>query len=479
VATAAVLLAAAVAGFGVSTVGWPSLLVLLALPVAAGVFYRPVFGVVLVVATIPAERMLTFGGLGIGRAIGLAVFAAWFLQKLAGRQSWERVVSGKFFLAATGFLTLSLASIMWAQHPEPVRSGFVRLAQMVALALIIIDLADSRRKLDLIAKTLVLSALLAAGITLYQAEILGARRAGSDVAGGINDTAMLLVTVLPLGFYLLRVSASFMWKLLATLFIGISTVSVVTTFSRMNLLLLPPLLVVLYLLAARDRHARGWLLAVAAAGAIGATLFVPWDKLGERTETIGAYVEETVRFGREEAVTSPRGYHLRIGLAIAREHPLLGAGYGNYGYLFRDEYQYQVPGSSQLYTSVRSPHSAYVGLAADLGVIGLASWLVLLAVCASAGIRARRRARSRGPPGLLPLTESLLIMLGLHMFAYGFYAPHQIDKLLWVIMAMCVAAGYVVGTEVANGAMADNPRVVERDLRLPAGSTGSQRRARR
>jgi len=54
---------------------------------------------------------------------------------------------------------------------------------MVALALIVIDLADSSRKLDLVAKTLVLSTLAAAGTTLYQAEVLGVRRAGADIAG--------------------------------------------------------------------------------------------------------------------------------------------------------------------------------------------------------------------------------------------------------------------------------------------------------
>jgi O-antigen ligase len=474
VAAAAVLAVAAAAagGLGASTVGWPLLFVLLALPIAAGVFYRPFFGVILLAGTIPLEVMLTFGGLGLGRAIGLAVFAAWFLQKLAGRQSWRWVVSGAFFPAAMGFLTLVLASLLWAEHPEPVRSGFIRLAQMVALALIIIDLADSSRKLDLIAKTLVLSALLAAGITLYQYEILGFRRAGGEVAGGINDTAMMLVTVLPLGFYLLRASSSFIWRLLATLYIGISAVSVVTTFSRMNLLLLPPLIAVLYVMAARDRHARGWLLAVAVASAVGATLFVPWDKLGERTETISTYVDQTVRFGREEAATSSRGYHLRIALAIAREQPVLGAGYGNYGYLFREEYQYQVPGRGKVYTSIRSPHSAYLGIAADLGAVGLGSWLVLLSVCAGAGFRARRRARSGGLPGLLPLTESLLIMLGLHVFAYGFYAPHQTDKLLWVVMAMCVAAGRVAATQMASVVTADTRPVAEGELQLSANPAG-------
>lgn len=448
--TLLVVAAAAVAGLGAGLLGWPLLVVLAVLPVVFTVFYRPFFGVLLIVATIPTENILNFQGLGLGRAIGMAVFGAWFLQKIANRQSWKRVVSSGLFPVAVGFLAWVLASMIWAEHRPVVRTGFIRLAQMVALAMIMIDLVDTRKKLDLIAKTLVISAMVAAGTTLYQAEVLGVRRAGADIAGGINDTAILLVTVIPMGFYLLRSRGNPIFRLAGTLFLGIAAVSVVTTYSRLNLLLLPPLFGVLYLLTVRERHSRGWLLAVTVAGAVGAALFVPWDKLTERAETIDTYVSQTLQFGQTQAVTSPRGYHLRIGLAIARDHPILGVGYGNYGHFFRDEYQYQVPGADRLYRSVRSPHSAYVGIAADLGAVGLAAWVLLLGLCAASALRAWRQARASGQSELIPLIESLLLMLGLHMFAYGFYTPHQTDKLLWMIMAMCIAVGNIVAAEASR-----------------------------
>jgi len=325
-----------------------------------------------------------------------------------------------------------------------VQSGFIRIAQMVALALIVIDLADSGRKLDLVAKALVLGALFAAGTTLYQSEVLDLRRAGGNIAGGINDTAALLVTVVPLAFYLLRTSDRFIWGVVGTLYLGIAAVSVVVTFSRLNLLLMPPLLLVLYLLTLRDRRGRRWLVAVTVAGAAAATVFVPWAELADRAQTIDAYVDQTMRFGQAQTVTTPRGYHMRVGLAIARDHPFIGVGYGNYGFLFRDEYQFQVPGSTVLYGSVRSPHSAYIGIAADLGGVGLAAWLVLLGLSAASVAQAWRLARARGLRNLVPLIEALALMLGLHMFAYGFYAPNQTDKLLWLIMAMCIAVRIVV-----------------------------------
>jgi O-antigen ligase len=442
--------AAVVVGLGAGVVGWPLLAVLAVLAAATAVFYRPFLGVVLLAATLPLENLPIFdiGGFGLGRIIGLAVFGSWLVQKIAKRQSWRRVVSGGFFPAAIGFLVWILASMLWAEHRPVVRSGFIRMAQVIALALIVIDLVDSRRKLDLIAKALVLSALLAAGMTLYQAQVLGLRRAGEDISGGVNNTAMMLVTVIPLGFYLIRTSRHYLWGLVGTLYLVLGAVAVVTTYSRMNLLLLPPLFAVLYLLTFRDRRGRRWLVAIGIAGAVAATLLVPWDELAKRIDTIDTYLNETMQLGPVQTEQSSRGYHLLIGLKIARDHPLIGVGYGNYGHFFRDEYQFQVPGAPKLYGSVRSPHSSLVGIAADLGAIGLAAWLLLQAICATSAIRAWRRARAGRTQDLVPMIEALLLMLGLNVVAYGLYAPNQGDKLLWIVMSLCIAAGHVVTAEI-------------------------------
>ena len=56
---ALVLAAALVAGLGAGIVGWPVLLVIIALPFGVVVFKRPFFGVVLIAATVPLDRLLT------------------------------------------------------------------------------------------------------------------------------------------------------------------------------------------------------------------------------------------------------------------------------------------------------------------------------------------------------------------------------------------------------------------------------------
>jgi hypothetical protein len=179
-------------------------------------------------------------------------------------------------------------------------------------------------------------------------------------------------------------------------------------------------------------------------------MFVPWDKLADRIDTIDAYLNETLQLGPVQTEQSARGYHLLVGLEIARDHPLIGVGYGNYGHSFRDEYQFQVPGAPKLYGTVRSPHSSLVGIAADLGAIGLAVWLLLQGLCAASALRAWRWARTGHIHALVPFLEALLLMLGLMVIVYGLYSPNQGDKLLWLVMAACIAAGYVVTEEIAG-----------------------------
>ena len=74
------------------------------------------------------------------------------------------------------------------------------------------------------------------------------------------------------------------------------------------------------------------------------------------------------------------------------------------------------------------------------------------------------------------MIEALLLMLGLHIFGYGFYAPNQTDKLLWIIMAMCIAVGYVVTAEIARTDLRENFAGAELDGLRDGPIAGSLRR---
>lgn len=436
----ATLVCAAVLGISAGLFGWPVLGVLIAVAGGVTVLANPFLGLLLYVATVPINNVFFFaGGASPLKLLGAAVFFAWLLRKMARRESWQSVLSSGLFLASILFSGFILASMLWARYPSAARSGFISIALMIALTIMVIDLADSRTRLLAVVKVLVVSAALAVVVTLYQSLVVGLRRAGGDVAGDVNATATMLVTCLPLAFYLMRSGGTFGWRFLGMSFIPMAVLAVLVTYSRFNLLLVVPMLLVLYGLAVREGRSTRWLLTLTVATVVAGAFFVPWDKLLERAETIQPYIAQSLQSGEGDVTMSGRGYHLRIGLAIARDHPIIGVGYRNYGYYFIEEYQHQVPGADRLYTTPRSPHSSYVGIIADLGVIGLLLWVTILGLGMIGLVRAWRRFTLIGDSRFASLAESLAMALGVHVFAYGWYLPNQQSKILWVVLGMSVA----------------------------------------
>jgi len=447
VASAMVILAV---GLGVMA-GFFGLLAVVGLATLAAVvavLYRPFFGLLVLVATIPVENAVAVSGdLTSAKLVGIAVFAGWFVGKVIRRESWRHIVSTLFFATAVLFVLIVLASTLWARAPLVARSGFVSMSQMVVLAVIILDLVDSRERLDTLIKVLLVSAAVAAALTVYQSEVVGLRRAGGDVAGGINSTAVLLVSTVPLGFYMLRGRFHPAWRLFGLIYIPLAVLGVLVTFSRFNLLLMPLIVAAFAVLTLRERRSRSWLLGLFAVSAVAALLFVPWEKLQKRTETIAPYLAQTLQFGEEREATSPRGYHLRIGLAILRDHPILGVGYGNYGFYFTEVYQFQIPGADKVYRSWRSPHSSFIGIAADLGIVGLVIWVSLLLVSVRAVWHAWLLSRSSGDEALAALVQALAAMLALQVIAYGWYMPQQREKFFWLVLALCAAVWRILSLQ--------------------------------
>lgn len=438
--TVATLVSAAVLGIAISLFGWRALGVALAVGGGLTVLANPFLGLLLFVATVPLNNLVfSAGGASSLKLLGAGVFFAWLLRKIAHRESWKTVLSSGVLLASILFLALILASMLWARYPLAARTGFRSIALMIALAIMVVDLADSRARQLAIVKVIVVSAALAIAITLYQSQVVGVRRAGGDVAGDVNTTATMIMTCLPLAFYLLRSGGTFGWRLLGMSFVPLAVLGVVVTYSRFNLLLIVPTIVVLYALTLREGRSTGWLLTLTVSASAAGALLVPWDKLLERAETIQPYIAQTMQYDEGDGTVSGRGYHLRIALAIALDHPIIGVGYLNYGYYFIEEYQYQVPGAPQVYSTPRSPHSSYPGIAADLGVFGLSLWVTVLGLGLIGVVRAWRRSGQTGDSRSTSLAESLAIALGLHIFAYGWYLPNQHSKILWVILGMSVA----------------------------------------
>lgn len=452
--TAAVILVLA-AGFGLG-IGFGGLKVALGLPallLALAVMARPAIGLYAVAFTVPFEAATMIpGGATLSKILAALVVVAWVFRKLLRRESWQDVLRSPVFVAGVVFLGFVLLSRLWATYTAAFNSQAARLILMFGLTLLVMDLVRTWLQAYWLVRLLVLGGLVAAGLTLWQSYVLGASRAGGDVAGGINATALLLVCILPFAFTLIRSpKESLSWRFIGLMYVPVAVLAVIETFSRMSLLMGGLLLVAEYVITLRSRRGRIPLVALTAAAAIAFVAFVPTQKLQDRAATIMPYIRATFAGGSAGSATeiSARGYHLKMAYAVFKDHPFLGGGYWNFGDYSLLQYQFTVPGSSQLFWNPRSTHSSFFRILADLGLVGMVLWLSLLALTGREIWRAwkvtSRNLGDRAHTFVRALAFTFLLQL-----AYGFYAEMELEKIFWVTLGLAAAARIVSENSIAS-----------------------------
>jgi O-antigen ligase len=418
------------AGSGLVAVAAPIL-------VAGGVLVllHPFLGLLLMVATIPLEAALMVGGRSAPALIGLGVFAAWGIQKLFRRESPGPLMRPGLIQVALLLFAFACLSLLWAEYPGQMQRPLVLLFQLVLLSVLVFDLASSWKRLAWVAKFLVLAGAIAALLTLEQSLIGGARRAGFGVVGGINRTALTLVSILPFAFYLLRSNEAAFWRFLGLGYIGLSAAAVAVTLSRMNFLIFPAVVFIHLVLMARSPEGRRRVVLLGAAAALAMAL-IPVESVRARAETIAPYISRTVGADDTGEMYTPRGYRFHVGIAMFKDHPIGGVGFHNYRHQFLN-YQWQVPGYVGVQLTPTSPHSSHLGFLAELGVIGFALWLALFAIAFRYVWNAWR---NRGKLAMhhLFLVEAVAVAIALQ-FVYGLYGEGHANKIFWVILGLALA----------------------------------------
>ena len=467
---ALVFLAAVGVGVGIGAVGGD---VAVLVPLVLGgivVLFRPMLGLLGMAFVIPFENMLLFAGANSAtKLLAAFVAGAWFLAKLIQRESWRRILGSRVTWALGAFMAFAYASVPWSELPQPgLPPELYRMVMFLGLGFLTMDLVRTWDETRWLTRLLVLGGLIGASLTLSQYVMGGVRRAGEGISGGINATALVLLTIVPFAFALIRGEDRAAWKLVGVSYVALGVAAMAVTFSRMTFLVLPLLLAAELWETFRTPAGRKHVLALMGAGAVVFFSLVPMQELVERAETIGPYIQETLS-GTENSVVdrSGRGYHILIAFSIFREHPFVGAGYGNYGQLFL-RYQHEVPGAGMLYETPRSPHGNYWGYLADLGLAGTGLWMLLL-LFAFLNLRGawKRLSRDRSSHPFVFVRAVTLVFLV--QCLYGAYTPMQMEKLFWLVLGLTVAVRHLAKSETDRAVEHDPARPY---TTRPAGTRG-------
>jgi O-antigen ligase len=241
-----------------------------------------------------------------------------------------------------------------------------------------------------------------------------------------NDLALALSLILPLTVALLLASRDLLTQLLLLVIALLQAVGVIVTFSRAGFLTLA-VVVTVYVWRSLRRGRTGWAAIVIAAVLAGITLLPP-DYLA-RLRTIASIDSDPS--GSAQVRWSDSMAAVRFVLA----NPLIGGGIGMNTLALNE-----VRGTT--WTAV---HNVYLEYAVELGLPGLALFLMLFLACLRKVRMVRRRACSLPAPqsDLSHLAEGIEISL-LGFAVSAFFYPVAYHFYFYYLAGLAVAAGAIL-----------------------------------
>jgi hypothetical protein len=322
---------------------------------------------------------------------------------------WPRVHRAAWVLA--GLVPLAAVSVLWS-HSLGSWGGVLALGQYVVLAVIVADVARTEHALAELCVVLGVAAMTTALVVIgdYVPFALAAEEwsAGARFQWEVDPNSTLLSTwfavAIPVTLLTQVLPVGPRWKRASWLLLVAPVVALIALTSRIVLVACAGMLVV-YLAAGRGLL---WRLP-RAGGVLGAFVAcaLAMTALGL------TYPDQAVRLGEgmsgSHNVTSGRTVIWDLGVRVFARHPVRGVGLGG----FEQAFEAERVGAHPLPKTrpARAPHNDFLGLAAEVGVLGPVLLLWALVWLAWPLLRAGPEARVA--PAAAWLGGMVLLMLGL------------------------------------------------------------------
>jgi putative inorganic carbon (hco3(-)) transporter len=358
------------------------------------------------VATIPWAGVIDVGGGTIAKAVGLAaaplaIVALWL-------EGVPRRLLGTHKLAIA-FAVWAAASLVWTVDPERTTARGISALQFAALLVLAWQCGPLSRRTSLVHAYV-------AGSAVTCAVVLGAWASGSEVerytsgATHPNDVAYILVLAVPMAWYAGVTATGALRALLMRAFVPIAIFCALLTASRSALLLLPVALLVVPLTAGRLRVTGRGLVLVAG---LGCALLAP--------TLLPADVVDRLGTAQSELTSGTLNERERLWNAAQRtveDEPLHGVGAGASRVRMAE---YLPEGAVP-----QGAHNTFLSVAAELGVVGLLLFGLLLLSAVVDGLQAPEDAAR------LAFVLALLLAIGLQVRHWEY------TKALWAVLAVLV-----------------------------------------
>lgn len=424
----------------------PSLGIALALGIVyvATVLQSLALGLSIFILIIFLESASGIGSLSAAKLAGGLLVLGWAGATLSEEGRGRQLVRDHP-LAAAAMLALgawATMSALWAELPDEALSGAQRWVLNLAMFPIVYTALRKPRHVRWVFALFVVGALLSAGLGLATGSpaVDSARLEGSGVNANELGLQLVVAAILAAALGAARELPGPV-RMAAWCAAGLSLLALISTASRGALVGLVVALLVAPLLVGRGR--RMFVLAIAgmavAAAASYAVVLGPTEDLERITES------DATGTGRTEIWT--------IGWRMVQDRPLLGVGADNYG-TSTIEYLLQPGGLTRSEFFVdenKVAHNVYLQVIAELGIIGLVLFAIVIGFTLWTLWRAARDFEARGARTMGLLSRALLIALCGHLAAWTFSSDIY-SKQLWLLLAVAVAIGALSRSEPRSAA---------------------------
>lgn len=300
------------------------------------------------------------------------------------------------------------------------------------------------------------------GASTLTGDVLQRRLAGS--VGETNRFAQVLLMLVPLGIFRFIGERRRILRWTAGIATALITLGVVLTFSRGAAVALALLVVGLALLRmVKPRH----IAAIVVVLALVVVAFPQyWTRVSTLLEVGGALTSADVSTNQVDNALLSRATETAAAALVIVDHPLIGVGPDMFP-IYYEQYA-NVVGLLVKGSATREAHNLYLGLGAELGLPGLAVFLIIAFLTGRMILAARRRSIDRRPDLERLATPFLLAIASYHVT--GMFLHLSFARFYWLVLALAGAAAVITLREMdaldaAEGAEAASPEQAAADRR--------------
>lgn len=146
--------------------------------------------------------------------------------------------------------------------------------------------------------------------------------------------------------------------------------------------------------------------------------------------------------------TQSRITQMIVAAQVFADHPVVGVGPGVYRYYYIDYAKFV---GIRAHQTLRQPHNLYLGIAAELGTVGLLSFAMIVGLTLYQLVRVRKRY-AQACPDMAHMATGFVLAIVAYL-ATGMFLHFAYIRFFWLILALTSAASYVADAEAAHEAL--------------------------